>query len=133
MKRASSQNPADWPQDLPRFAESFRVFIDHPEWHSRMMTGAWEHDAGFQRFIQDSAPILGKAVPLGFIASTVPALEHGREREYYGTANPPTVFWHWVDGEWKAQQTREGIARFCERHKTTLKVFDTPRGQEVRP
>lgn len=96
-----------------------------------MLTGDWFSDAMWPKVIEDYCPRLAKAGALGFIASTVPWLAHGNVREYYGMANPPTVFWHWIDGRWEAQQNREGIARYCDYRKTTVDVFDTPRGKPV--
>lgn len=122
----------DWPKELPRFAESFRVFIDHPTHDTRLLTSEWEMDGMFARCAADFCPLLAKAGRLGFIACTVPALEHGHEREYYGTENPPTVYWHWAGGKWVAQTTAEGIAEYCARRKVPVALFDVPRSQEWR-
>ncbi len=116
---------------LPRFAESFRVLINHPRFDHRLVTGEWERANGWARCIADVVPHLVKAGRLGFIASTVPALEHGNEARYYGIANPPSIFWHWKNDAWQCQQTREWIVKYCAWRRLSVEVFDLPLGADV--
>ena len=129
MKHKTSELTGALPTELPRFAKSFRAFIDHPDHDTRLLTSEWMDDAAFPRFTIDFAPLLQRAGRLGFIASTVPASAHDDVERYYGMKNPPQVVWWWRDGAWQSQHTREAVERFCARIKVPVALFDVPRSQ----
>lgn len=117
------KNKGRMPSTLPRFAESFRVLVDHPEYDTRMLTSEWEHASGFLRFVQDFLPHIARAGRIGFIASTVPALAHHDMVAYYGEAHPPMVVWWWRNGAWECKHTQEAISAYCRKRGIPITLF----------
>ena len=115
-----------WPLALPRFAESFRICIDHPKYlDTRLLTGDWEYATLWMRGRSDFLPQLHKAGRLMFIASTVPVgYHHGRNalREYYGDPEYPALYWHWRDTGWDGP-TDELCQRWIDRRNASLRLY----------
>lgn len=130
-----------YPTHLPRFAESFRIMLDHPRnpdpvpsRRIRMLSGEWEGHAGFHRAIQDFVPDLSKVGLVNIIASTAPTSAHGREgrREWYGDPDAPVLYWYWMYGatewEWPGEET---CRAFAKRQRLPLELLRIPAGEDV--
>jgi hypothetical protein len=123
-----------WPVELPRFAEAFRVIIDHPDYADiRLLTGEWQMAAGaWPRMSQDVLPLLARAGRIGIIATTEPCygMDYSTER-WYGDKNYPVVYWH-PDGAGglKLATSEAGVAEWCKRRKIDRRLFDVPLSQE---
>lgn len=123
------------PTEFPRFAESFRVYIDD-KYGWRMLTSEWMHALGAGRHLED-LKTLATAGRIGVICSTGPVEAHGRDgrRFWYGDADYPVLYWHWRPGaetwEWPAD---EFLLKWSERHKykPSLGLIKCPRNQEFR-
>lgn len=121
-----------WPEALPRFAESFRILIDHPEWgKTRLLTGEWQSAGGWLRVEADFLPQLSKAGRIGIIASTAPRdMRDYSAKLWYGDADYPEIFWHPDDnGGLKRVTSDDAVAEYCRRRKLDRALFDKP----IRP
>ena len=123
-----------WPDELPRFAEAFRILIDHPTCHDvRLLTSEWMMAMGaWPRVSQDFLPLLAKAGRIGIIVSTAP--RHHTDfslKVWYGDKDAPEVFWH-PDGKGglACVTTEAGIVAYCQRRKVPRALFDVPSSQE---
>lgn len=129
-----SEQPAqDWPDDLPRFAESFRILIDHPKWDRvRLLNGDWTHAMLWLKVRQDFCPLLAHAGRLGFIACTSPIGVHTREelRAYYGNDDFPAIYWHWRNGAWQWPDDAY-CAQFAAYRGVSVALMKLSRNQDV--
>lgn len=115
------------PEDLPRFAESWRIYID-TEHGDRMLISEWMRALAPYRTLRDFCPQLAKAGKLGFICSTLPDPESGPQA-YYGDANYPVVYWIWKDGAWALHAGNPD--EYCARRGVRRDVFDLPKGVDA--
>jgi hypothetical protein len=123
-----------WPQELPRFAEAFRIVIDHPTYaNTRLLTSEWQTAAGaWPKMSGDTLPLLAKAGRIGVIVTTAPRNQNGyNAEEWYGESAYPEVFWH-PDGigGLRCVTSEEVIADWCKRRKVPRALFDVPASQE---
>lgn len=125
-----------WPTELPRFAEAFRVLIEHPDYPNiRLLTGEWQMDSMWSRASADFFPHLARAGRIGIIATTEP--RHHSDyctKSWYGDKDYPAVYWH-PDGAGglKLATNEATIVEWCKRRKIDRRLFDVPRSQEWRP
>lgn len=114
------------PTELPRFAESFRVFIDDAYGY-RMLTSEWIHNPP-PRMMTDCLPQLARAGVMGFICSTRPDHEMSL-KAYYGDEDYPVVNWIWKDCAWALHAGNPD--EWCARRSIDRRLFDLPKGSDV--
>lgn len=138
MKPSKGKDEADharWPAELPRFAEAFRILIDHPTYPgTRLLTSEWMMACGaWPRMREDVLPLLAKAGRIGIIVSTAPRHhEDYSAKAWYGDENYPEVFWH-PDGKGalKLATSEACITEWCKRRRVPRALFDVPASQEA--
>lgn len=128
MTLFASPDPNDWPRHLPRFGNTFRIFIEHPLYSTiRLLTSG--PISNFYQTIGDYAPYLAKAGPLSFIASSLDSPyawdQHLLDRHERTVA----LFWHWMgrdNGGWVIQSTQATKQRFADTLRIYVSNIDLP-------
>lgn len=125
-----------WPDQLPRFAEAFRILIDHHHWaESRLLTGEWQMACSWSKVSADYLPHLSKAGRIGIIVSTAPRYHRDYStKEWYGDEDYPEIFWHPDnEGGLKLVTSEAAIADYCRRRSVERALFDEPLFPQMFP
>lgn len=118
-----------WPDQLPRFAEAFRVFIDDPQHKAtRLLTGEWQMACLWTRVSSDFLPRLALAGRISIIATTAPRYHSDYStKEWYGDTDYPVIYWHPdAAGNLSCISGEASIADYCRRRRVARDLFDKP-------
>lgn len=127
-KTGADEMMQELPAQLPRFAESYRIYIDD-EHGSRMLISEWMSALGPYRMLRDFCPRLAKAGTLRFICST--RHDHGVSlKDYYGDADYPVVYWIWACSAWALHGGSPD--EWCRRRGIERRLFDLPIGTDAK-
>ena len=117
-----------WPKTLPRFAQAYRVCLDHPTYaNTRILTSEWQMATFYHKAESDFFPLLAKAGKIGIIACTAP--RHYRDystASWYGDKDYPEIFWHQEGDVLKCIYTDELVRDWCRRAKIDFELFHKP-------